>query len=73
VVLAIWPESLAVVDIAGIGASRVCRHEMPSVQKAHEIFNDRDVVMLAIAIDGTGERAVKPYLKVFRVKASAAF
>jgi hypothetical protein len=35
---------------------------MPSVQRAHDTLKDKDVILLAIAIDGTGEQAVKPYL-----------
>jgi peroxiredoxin len=35
---------------------------MPSVQKAHELFREKDVAVLAISIDGTGERAVKPFM-----------
>ena len=35
---------------------------MPSVQKAHEQFRDKDVVVLTISIDGTGERAVAPFM-----------
>lgn len=32
------------------------------MQKAHDTLKDKDVVVLAIAIDGTGAQAVKPYL-----------
>jgi peroxiredoxin len=35
---------------------------MPSVQRAHEALKDHDVVVLTISIDGSGERAVKPFL-----------
>jgi peroxiredoxin len=35
---------------------------MPSVQKAHERFQDRDVVILVISIDGKGARAVAPFM-----------
>ena len=35
---------------------------MPSVQKAQELFRAQDVVILAISIDGTGERAVQPFM-----------
>jgi peroxiredoxin len=35
---------------------------MPSVQKAHELFQDKDVAILTISIDGTGERAVAPFM-----------
>jgi peroxiredoxin len=36
--------------------------ELPSVQKAHEQFRDKDVVFLAISIDGMGARAVEPVM-----------
>ncbi len=32
------------------------------MQKAHERFQDRDVAILAISIDGKGERAVAPFM-----------
>jgi peroxiredoxin len=32
------------------------------MQRAHEALKDRDVVVLTISIDGTGERAVRPFL-----------
>jgi len=35
---------------------------MPSVQRAHEALQDTDVVVLTISLDGTGEKAVKPFL-----------
>ncbi len=35
---------------------------MPSVQKVHDAWNDRDVVLLAISIDGGGMRTVKGYI-----------
>jgi peroxiredoxin len=35
---------------------------MPSVQKAHERFENRDVSILGISIDGQGERAVAPFM-----------
>ena len=35
---------------------------MPSVQRAHEALKDTDVVVLAISIDGTGAKAVQPFL-----------
>jgi peroxiredoxin len=35
---------------------------MPSVHRAHEALKDREVVVLTISIDGTGERAVRPFL-----------
>jgi peroxiredoxin len=35
---------------------------MPSVQKAHDLLREKDVAVLAISIDGTGERAVKPFM-----------
>jgi peroxiredoxin len=36
---------------------------MPSVQKAHDLLRDKGVVVLAISIDGTGERAVRPFMR----------
>jgi peroxiredoxin len=35
---------------------------MPSVQKAHELFQGKDAAILAISIDGMGERAVAPFM-----------
>jgi peroxiredoxin len=35
---------------------------MPSVQKAHDLFRDKDVAVLTISIDGQGERAVAPFM-----------
>jgi peroxiredoxin len=35
---------------------------MPSVQKAHELFQGNDVAILVISIDGRGERAVAPFM-----------
>ena len=32
------------------------------MQKAHERFQDRDVAILVISIDGKGERAVAPFM-----------
>ncbi len=35
---------------------------MPSVQRVHEAFKDKDVVVLAVSIDGSGAKAVKSFL-----------
>jgi peroxiredoxin len=35
---------------------------MPSVQRVYETFKDKDVVVLAISIDGGGEKAVKSFM-----------
>jgi peroxiredoxin len=35
---------------------------MPSVQRVHEVLKDKDVVMLAISVDGGGLPAVESYL-----------
>jgi peroxiredoxin len=35
---------------------------MPSVQKAHELFQGKDVAILMISIDGRGEQAVAPFM-----------
>ncbi len=36
---------------------------MPSVQRVHEALKDQEVVVLAISIDGGGEKAVQAFLK----------
>ena len=35
---------------------------MPSVQRVHETFKDKDVVVLAISVDGGGEKAVQSFM-----------
>jgi peroxiredoxin len=35
---------------------------MPSVQKAYDRFADKDVAVLTISVDGTGARAVAPFM-----------
>jgi peroxiredoxin len=35
---------------------------MPSVQRVHDTFQNRGVVVLAISIDGGGEKAVKSFI-----------
>src|SRR5262249_32142758 len=35
---------------------------MPSVQRVHETFRDKDVVVLAISVDGGGGKAVKSFV-----------
>jgi peroxiredoxin len=35
---------------------------MPSVQKAYELFQGKDVAILVISIDGMGQRAVAPFM-----------
>jgi peroxiredoxin len=35
---------------------------MPSVQKAHELFQGKNVAILVISIDGMGQRAVAPFM-----------
>lgn len=32
------------------------------MQKAHDLLREKDVAVLAISIDGLGERAVKPFM-----------
>ncbi len=32
------------------------------MQRVHQTWQDTDVVVLAISLDGTGEKAVKPFL-----------
>jgi peroxiredoxin len=35
---------------------------MPSVQRVHEAFKEKDVMVLAISVDGGGEKAVKSFM-----------
>ena len=35
---------------------------MPSVQRVHEAFTGKDVMVVAISIDGGGEKAVKSFM-----------
>src|SRR6267143_2959717 len=35
---------------------------MPSVQRVHETFKDKDVMVLAISVDGGGEKTVKSFM-----------
>lgn len=35
---------------------------MPSVQRVHDAFKDKDVVVLAVSIDGGGEKTVKAFM-----------
>jgi peroxiredoxin len=39
---------------------------MPSVQKAHDLFHEKDVTVLTISIDGQGERAVIPFMTKYQ-------
>jgi peroxiredoxin len=39
---------------------------MPSVQKAQERFQDKNVSIVVISIDGQGERAVAPFMTEHR-------
>jgi peroxiredoxin len=36
---------------------------MPSVQRVHNDFHDKDVIMLAISIDGSAPKAVQTFLE----------
>jgi peroxiredoxin len=40
----------------------ICQSEMPSVQRVHDAFKDKAVVVLAVSIDGGGEKAVKSFV-----------
>ena len=35
---------------------------MPSVQRVHDAFQDKDVVVLAVSVDGGGEKTVKAFM-----------
>jgi peroxiredoxin len=40
----------------------ICQSEMPSVQRVHEAFQGKDVVVLAISIDGGGVKTVQSFV-----------
>ncbi len=40
-----------------------CRKEMPHLQKLHNLFKDKNLVIIAVFSDREGERAVKPFIK----------
>ncbi len=35
---------------------------MPSVQRVHDAFKDKDVAVLAVSVDGGGAKAVKSFI-----------
>ncbi|OGA07438.1 MAG: hypothetical protein A2W68_11530 [Betaproteobacteria bacterium RIFCSPLOWO2_02_64_14] len=39
-----------------------CVGEMPSVQRAHDTLRKSGISVLTVSLDGTGERAVKPFM-----------
>ena len=40
-----------------------CRMEMPTLEKIHERYKDRDLAVIAVSIDAGGEKSVLPLLK----------
>lgn len=40
-----------------------CRMEMPTLEKIHKRFNDRDLAVVAVSIDAGGKKSVLPLLK----------
>ncbi|MBI4379063.1 MAG: TlpA family protein disulfide reductase [Nitrospinae bacterium] len=44
-----------------------CKDEMPSMEKLHQRFKDRDFIMLAVSIDKDGKNAVEPFMKEYNL------
>ena len=44
-----------------------CKDEMPSMEKLHQRFKDKDFVMLAVSIDKDGKKAVEPFMKEYKL------
>jgi len=42
-----------------------CREEMPSMERLHQAYKDRGLVVLAISLDSQGASVVKPFVKRF--------
>lgn len=42
-----------------------CIEEMPSLQKLHESFQDRDLAVVSVSIDVLGEQVVAPFMKKY--------
>jgi peroxiredoxin len=42
-----------------------CREEMPSMERLHQAYKDRGLVVLAISLDLQGASVVKPFVKKF--------
>jgi peroxiredoxin len=42
-----------------------CREEMPSMERLHQAYKDRGLVVLAISLDLQGASVVKPFVKRF--------
>ena len=44
-----------------------CKDEMPSMEKLHQRFKDKDFVMLAVSIDKDGKKSVEPFMKEYKL------
>ena len=42
-----------------------CREEMPSMERLHQAYKDRGLVVLAISLDAQGASVVNPFVKKF--------
>ena len=44
-----------------------CREEMPGMERLHQAYKDRGLVVLAISLDAQGASVVKPFAKKFGI------
>lgn len=44
-----------------------CKDEMPSMEKLHQRFKEKDFVMLAVSIDKDGKKSVEPFMKEYKL------
>ncbi len=44
-----------------------CREEMPSMERLHQAYKDRGLVVLAVSLDSQGASVVSPFVKKFRL------
>jgi peroxiredoxin len=44
-----------------------CREEMPSMERLHQAYKDRGLVVLAVSTDSQGANVVKPFVKQFKL------
>ncbi len=44
-----------------------CKDEMPSMEKLHRRFKDKDFIMLAVSIDKDGKKSVEPFMKEYNL------
>lgn len=48
-----------------------CKDEMPSMEKLHQRFKDKDFIMLAVSIDKDGKKSVEPFMKEYNLTFTA--